>query len=75
MPTEAGRNVLIFLLQHGNHVPSVIAESCDLNPKYVSQLLNDLESEGYVERLGGGVWGLTPSGVSMAQSIVRERDV
>lgn len=74
MVTGLQRDVLVYLLQYGNDAPSNIADAIDTNSKYVSQMLDSLESEGLVNPRGAGVWTLTEDGVELARAIAREQD-
>ena len=72
MQSDVARASLVDLLVNGDDTPKNIAERIDRHRKSVSDKLEDLESEGYVENKGGGVRKLTVDGVRMAQAIRRE---
>lgn len=70
--SKVGRESLVALLSYGDNTPKNISERTDRHRKSVSRSLRGLSDEGYVTEKGGGVYALTPDGVSLARALRRE---
>jgi DNA-binding IclR family transcriptional regulator len=68
------RAVLVDLLLHGDNTPANISQNTGKHRSNVNTRLQELESNGYVENKGGGVYALTLEGISAARAIRRLED-
>lgn len=64
MLSPVEREILRDLSDHGDNVPSALADNISRHPKSVSRSLSNLEERGLVEKKNEyGVWTITDSGI------------
>jgi predicted transcriptional regulator len=67
--TDTDETILVTMLKEGNMTPRVIAEVFDIcNRRYASNELSAMVEEGYVERVGTGLYRLTETGCEYAKN-------